>query len=90
MTAAEGSIQFTLQPASPLPAIAVRMRRFGERWVAEAETDMPNVGVALSPREALTAALSPLGEVIVRALLADLSLLEPSCQIIELERVDTA
>ncbi len=90
MTAAEGTIQFNLQPASPMPAIAVRMRRFGERWVAETETELPNVGVALSPRDALSAALAPLGATIVNVLLADLSLLEPSCQIIELERASAS
>ena len=62
------------------------MRRFGERWVAEAGTAYPNVGVACSPREALAAALAPLGERTVKLLLADLSLLEPSCEIAQLER----
>jgi hypothetical protein len=86
MTAAEGTIRFTLQPASPMPSIDVRMRRFGERWVAEAQSELPNTGIAQTPREALAAALSPLGTAVVTLLLADLSLLEPSCQILELER----
>lgn len=90
MTAAEGTIQFTLEPPSPLPAISVRMRRFGERWVAEAQSEVPNVGIAQTPREALAAALSPLGSTVVTLLLADLSLLEPSCQIIELERASAS
>lgn len=86
MVTADGQIEFTLQPAAPLPAIDVRMRRFGERWVAEAGSALPNVGVARSPREALVAALAPLGADAVTRLLADLSLLEPSCEVIELER----
>lgn len=86
MSTAEGTIQFTLQPASPMPAITVRMRRFGERWVAEAQSELPNVGIAQTPRQALAAALAPLGAIAVKVLLADLTLLEPSCQIIELER----
>jgi hypothetical protein len=86
MVNADGQIQFTLAPVAPLPAVEVRMRRFGERWVAEAGSAYPNVGVACSPREALAAALAPLGERTVRLLLADLSLLEPSCEIAQMER----
>jgi hypothetical protein len=86
MVTADGQIQFTLEPAAPLPSVDVRMRRFGERWVAEVGGDQPNVGIASTPREALTAALSPLGERSVTLLLADLSLLEPSCEVLELQR----
>ena len=57
------------------------MRRFGERWVAEVGGGLPNVGLALTPRDALNAALEPLGERAVRVLMADLSLLEPSVEI---------
>ena len=81
MVNADGQIQFTLSPVAPLPAIEVRMRRFGERWVAEAGPGSPSVGVASSPREALTAALAPFGDRVTRVLMADLTLLEPSVQI---------
>jgi hypothetical protein len=86
MVTADGQIQFTLEPAAPLPAIDVRLRRFGARWVAEVGGGQPNVALAGTPREALIAALEPLGERAVRLLMADLSLLEPSCHIIELDR----
>ena len=86
MVTADGQIQFTIQPNSLMSGIDVRMRRFGERWVAEAGTESPNIGVALSARAALKAALAPLGERQVTVLLADLSLLEPSCDIVELGR----
>jgi hypothetical protein len=86
MVTADGQIQFTLEPAAPLPRLDVRMRRFGERWVAEVGGDQPNVGIAVRPRDALAAALSPLGSTAVTLMLGDLSRLEPSCQIIELER----
>ena len=86
MVNADGQIQFTLTPAAPLPAVEVRMRRFGERWVAEADCASPNVGVACSPREALAAALAPLGEWAIRRLMADLSLLQPSIEVAQQER----
>jgi len=90
MVNADGQIQFTLSPVAPLPAVEVRMRRFGERWVAQAGSASPNVGVASTPREALAAALAPLGERAVRLLLADLSLLEPSIEIAALADSESA
>ena len=90
MVTADGQIQFTIQPAAPLPAVDVRMRRFGERWVAEVGGDRPNTALALTPRAALSAALEPLGDRAVRLLLADLSLLEPSVEIARLMSVETA
>jgi hypothetical protein len=90
MVNADGQIQFTITPVAPLPAVEVRMRRFGERWVAQAGPVSPSVGVACTPREALAAALAPLGERTTRLLLADLSLLEPSVEVAALARADTA
>jgi hypothetical protein len=87
MVTADGQIQFTLEPAAPLPRVDVRMRRFGERWVAEVGGDQPNTALALTPRAALAAALAPLGEREVTVLLADLSLLEPSCEIVKIAGV---
>ena len=87
MVTADGQIQFTLEPAAPLPAIDVRMRRFGARWVAEVGGDQPNIGLALTAREALAAALGPFGEQAVARLMADLSLLEPSIRVIDVDRI---
>ena len=71
------SIDFTLG------GLAVRLIRSGDRWVARAGT---SVAVGSSARLALTAALEPLGQASVRALLADLILLEPSIRVAALER----
>jgi len=90
MVTADGQIQFTLEPAAPLPAIDVRMRRFGARWVAEVGGDQPNIGLALTARAALAAALDPLGESAVTRLMAELSLLEPSVRVLEMERAESA
>jgi hypothetical protein len=87
MVTADGQIQFTLDPAAPLPAIDVRMRRFGARWVVEVGGGLPNIGLALTPRAALSAALDPLGPTVVTRLMADLSLLEPSVDIAALGHV---
>ena len=90
MVNADGQIQFTITPVAPLPAVEVRMRRLGERWVAEAGPGSPSVGVARSPREALAAALAPLGERATRLLMADLTLLEPSVDVLALAHSDSA
>ena len=90
MVTADGQIQFSLQPPAPMPAIEVRMRRFGERWVAQAGTTIPSVGMATSPREALKAALEPLGDKAVTRMLADLRLLEPSIDVAQLEAEHSA
>jgi hypothetical protein len=71
------SIDFTLG------GLAVRLIRSGDRWVARAGD---SVAVGSSARLALTAALEPLGQASVRALLADLILLEPSIRVAALER----
>ena len=79
MVTADGQIQFAVEPAAPLPSIDVRMRRFGGRWVAEMAVASQNVGLALTPRDALNAALEPLGERAVLLLMADLSLSRAKC-----------
>jgi hypothetical protein len=84
MVTADGQLQFSLQPPAPLPPIEVRMRRFGDRWVAQAGSGMPSVGMATSPAEALKAALGPLGDIAVTRMLADLALLEPSIEVARL------
>lgn len=86
MVTADGQIQFTLQPPSPLAAIDVRMRRFGDRWVAQVGGGQPNVGLALTPSAALRAALEPMDQAVVVGLMANLTLLEPSCRIAEIDK----
>jgi hypothetical protein len=63
--------------ASDLPFwVDVRLRSFGDRWIAVVEiVDEMDLGVGLSAREALTAALSPLGQRATLALLSDPQLL---------------
>jgi len=70
------SIDFTLG------GLAVRLIRSGDRWVAHAGE---SVAVGSSARVALTAALEPLGQASVRALLADLILLGPSLEVAAIE-----
>lgn len=75
------SVDFTLG------GLAVRLARHGDRWVAHAGE---SVAVGSSARLALTAALEPLGQASVRALLADLILLEPSLEVAAIERQQLA
>jgi len=69
-------LQVTLHGPPPAPAVEIRLRRVGERWVAQAAG--VHVAVGATARQALTAAIRPLGESASRALLADLALLQPS------------
>ena len=79
----EATLEFTLHP--PLgEAVAVRLRRYLDRWVAELVGRGQPLAIGLTAREALTAALAPLGDNQVRLLLADLGLLEPSSRIARL------
>ena len=80
------SIDFTLTPLGA-PAVQVRLRRRGDRWLAEVSGSGFAGALGASAREALTAALQPLGDNAVRVLLADLGLLEPSVAVIKLDAV---
>jgi hypothetical protein len=76
MERSESSVEFTLN------GLSVRLTMVGERWVARvADT----VAVGASARLALTAALELSGSASVRAVLADLGLLEPSVRVVALE-----
>ena len=66
-----------------LDGLQVRLTLAGERWVARVGH---SVAVGRSARQALTVALEPLGTASLRALLADLGLLEPSIAVAEIER----
>jgi hypothetical protein len=86
MNEREATIEFTLQPPRAGEPVSVRLRRYLDRWVAELVGTTHPVAVGITPREALTVALTPLGDTQVRLLLADLGLLEPSVRIAELQR----
>lgn len=76
--------QFVLSAPGVVASVEVRLRSIGERWVAVAVVDgaPAEVGIGAQPRDALVASLGRLGLVERTALLADLSLLEPSCEIL--------
>ena len=80
-------VEFRLSaPCVPFP-VDVRLRSFGERWVAVADVGGGReIGLGPSPREALTGALRPLGDAATRELLADLALLGPSVEIMAAQR----
>ncbi|HUS22474.1 MAG TPA: hypothetical protein VMZ66_10745 [Aeromicrobium sp.] len=77
-------VQFSLRQESAQP-LDVCLRRLGPRWVAEVSGPVVGIGLGLTARTALTAALQPLGHPAIRALMADLGLLEPSVAVLELE-----
>lgn len=86
METGTGSIEFTLTPATLSFAVAVRLRRAGERWVAQVGAcGQQWTGLAPSARAALAAALEPLGDRASTVLTADLGLLEPSVRVARLE-----
>ena len=69
------------------PTVEVRLGRFGDRWLAMAQIgEEPEVAVGGTARQALEAALAPLGQRIARALLADTALLAPSVEILRQEQ----
>lgn len=81
-----GWIQFTLSRPCGGP-VSVSLRRAGERWVATLDGGGASAGLGSSARAALQAVLEPFGTKAVTKLMADVALLEPSCQVLELERL---
>jgi len=77
MERSEKSVEFQLD------GLPVRMTLVGGRWVARVGH---SVAVGSSARVALLAALQLLGKADIRALFADLGLLEPSIAVAEIER----
>ena len=64
--------------------VDVKLRSSGERWVAAATIDgAVEIGLAMTPRQALAASLASLGDRVRTLLLADLSLLKPSITLLE-------
>ena len=79
------SIEFTLRSDGSQGAVSVRLRRLAHGWVAEVGGALSNIGVGGSARQALTAGLQPFCDSAIRALMADLGLLEPSVAVLEME-----
>lgn len=77
MERSEKSVEFQLD------GLPVRMTLIGGRWVARVGHC---VAIGSSARVALLAALQMLGKADIRALFADLGLLEPSIAVAEIER----
>lgn len=85
MERGESTIEFSLRAGSR-PELSVTLRRLSLGWVADVAGVGAGPGVGRTARQALTAALLPLGDVQTRALLADLGLLEPSIAVLVMER----
>jgi len=85
MERGESTIEFSVRTGDG-PALSVRMRRLSLGWVADVAGVGAGPGVGRTARQALTAALLPLGNDATRALLADIGLLEPSAAVLALER----
>jgi hypothetical protein len=82
MTQPEVSVEFPLDANGLGLTIGVRIRSFGDRWMAVAEIDgEPEVGLGRTARQALEAALGSLGQRVTRSILADVQLLGPSVEI---------
>jgi hypothetical protein len=66
------SVQFQLRASSLDFYVDVRLRQFDGRWLAVAQIgDEPEIGLGTTARDALAAALSPLGPAATNELLAD-------------------
>jgi len=85
-----GLIEFTLSADAGRPPVEVRLRRAGERWVAQLPGTAGAVGIGTSARAALRAALEPLGSESAVRLLADVGLMAPSRRVMEFERLARA
>jgi hypothetical protein len=85
MERGESTIEFSLRAGSG-PELSVTLRRLSLGWVAEVAGIGAGPGVGRTARQALTAALLPLGDGEMRAMMADLGLLEPSVAVLVLER----
>jgi hypothetical protein len=82
MERSKSTIEFTIRPTAG-SEVSVRLRRLSLGWSADVLGVGAGTGVGRSARQALTAALQPLGESAMRALMADLGLLEPSIAVVE-------
>lgn len=85
MERGESTIEFSLRTGDG-PVLSVRLRRLSLGWVADVAGVGAGPGVGRTARQALTAALLPLGSDATRSLLADIGLLEPSVAVLESEQ----
>lgn len=83
----QASVEFSLQPPVGRSPVRVRLRRYLDRWVAELIGSGQPIAIGLTAREALVAALAPLGDRHAGVLLADLGLIEPSLSVLEIDRL---
>ncbi len=84
-------LQFRLAAPALSQGVDVRMRSFGERWLAVAWIDEePRCGLGSNARQALRAALISLPTSTRTALLADLALLQPSTEIAQVAAAPVA
>ena len=84
MERGESTIEFSIRAGSG-PELSVTLRRLSLGWVADVAGVGAGPGVGRTARQALTAALLPLGDDETRAFLADLGLLEPSVAVLIME-----
>jgi hypothetical protein len=78
---------FRLVAEAPDLAVDVRLRSFGDRWMAVADiAGEVEIGLGRTAREALVGALARLDQYAASALLSDLALLAPSVEIASQEQ----
>jgi hypothetical protein len=81
------SVQFRLEAAGLGFAMDIGLRSHGERWIAVADIGgKSEVGIGRNARQALEAALAPLGQRVAATCLQDLALLGPSVEIARQQR----
>lgn len=77
------AVEFQLEPPSLGYAVSVRLRDFSDRWFAVAESrDVRHSGLGSTAREALVAALAPLGPRTTTALMADPAMFGASAMVL--------
>jgi hypothetical protein len=85
------TVQFRLAPSALSYCVDVRLRRVGDRWIAVAEMrGASQVGLGVTARAALAAALMSLPDAETRMLLADTTLFGASAEIAVLDRARSA
>lgn len=68
-------------------AVDVRLRSWGERWIAVAEIGgEPEIGLGRTAHQALDGALASLGQRVATAFLTDASLIAASAEVVRQER----
>jgi hypothetical protein len=77
------AVEFQVEPPSLGYAVSVRLRDFRERWFAVAECrDVRHSGLGSTARDALVAALAPLGPKPTAALMADPAMFGASLKVL--------